>query len=51
MMIERFKPDLILLDNYLPDGHGITLLHELTQARFPGAWFSPPPRARYGHRF
>ncbi|OAT34024.1 CitB/DpiA family transcriptional regulator [Buttiauxella brennerae ATCC 51605] len=36
MMIERFKPDLILLDNYLPDGHGITLLHELTQARFPG---------------
>ena len=36
MMIERFKPDLILLDNYLPDGKGITLLHELTQARFPG---------------
>lgn len=36
MMIERFKPDLILLDNYLPDGHGITLLHELTQASFPG---------------
>lgn len=36
MMIERFKPDLILLDNYLPDGKGITLLHELAQARFPG---------------
>ncbi|SUW64876.1 Destabilizer of plasmid inheritance [Buttiauxella agrestis] len=36
MMIERFKPALILLDNYLPDGKGITLLHELTQARFAG---------------
>ena len=36
MMIERFKPGLILLDNYLPDGKGITLLHELTQARYPG---------------
>ncbi|AYN27159.1 MULTISPECIES: two-component response regulator DpiA [Buttiauxella] len=36
MMIERFKPDLILLDNYLPDGRGITLLQELAQARFPG---------------
>jgi len=36
MMIESFKPALILLDNYLPDGKGITLLHELTQARFPG---------------
>ena len=29
MMIERFKPGLILLDNYLPDGRGINLLHEL----------------------
>ena len=36
MMIERFKPGLILLDNYLPDGKGITLLHELTQTRYPG---------------
>lgn len=36
MMIESFKPALILLDNYLPDGKGITLLHELTQARFAG---------------
>lgn len=35
VMIERFKPSLILLDNYLPDGLGITLLHELTQARNP----------------
>lgn len=35
-MIERFKPGLILLDNYLPDGKGLTLLHELTQARYPG---------------
>ena len=31
MMIERFKPGLILLDNYLPDGRGINLLHELVQ--------------------
>lgn len=36
MMIERFKPTLILLDNYLPDGKGITLLLELTQARYAG---------------
>ncbi|WP_313098876.1 two-component response regulator DpiA [Atlantibacter hermannii] len=35
-MITRFKPTLILLDNYLPDGKGITLLHELSQARFTG---------------
>lgn len=33
IMIERFKPALVLLDNYLPDGKGITLLHELTLAR------------------
>ncbi|MDI4740109.1 hypothetical protein MJN54_30015, partial [Salmonella enterica subsp. enterica serovar Kentucky] len=33
MMIDRFKPGLILLDNYLPDGKGITLLHELMQSR------------------
>ncbi len=26
MMIERFKPGLILLDNYLPDGRGIMAL-------------------------
>ncbi|VEB99676.1 Destabilizer of plasmid inheritance [Cedecea lapagei] len=36
IMIERFKPELILLDNYLPDGQGTTLLHELTEARYPG---------------
>ncbi len=36
MMIDRFKPGLILLDNYLPDGKGITLLHELMQSRHPG---------------
>ena len=36
MMIERFKPGLILLDNYLPDGRGINLLHELVQAHYPG---------------
>ncbi|ENP8167103.1 two-component response regulator DpiA [Salmonella enterica] len=36
MMIDRFKPGLILLDNYLPDGKGITLLHELMQSRYPG---------------
>ena len=35
-IITRFKPTLILLDNYLPDGKGITLLHELSQARFTG---------------
>ncbi|QMI04490.1 two-component response regulator DpiA [Citrobacter sp. RHB25-C09] len=36
MMIERFKPGLILLDNYLPDGKGITLLHELNASHYPG---------------
>lgn len=35
-MISCFRPDLILLDNYLPDGKGITLLHELTLAHFTG---------------
>ncbi|EAU7160404.1 two-component response regulator [Salmonella enterica] len=39
MMIDRFKPGLILLDNYLPDGKGITLLHELMQSRYPGGAF------------
>jgi two-component system response regulator CitB len=34
-MIARLRPSLILLDNYLPDGKGITLLHELTQAHNP----------------
>ncbi|ETT00875.1 two-component response regulator DpiA [Providencia sp. PROV188] len=32
-MIEYMKPDLILLDNYLPDGKGIDLVHELLQER------------------
>ena len=27
-MTERFKPDLILLDNFLPDGQGIELMEE-----------------------
>ncbi len=34
-MIARLRPSLILLDNYLPDGKGITLLHELIQAQTP----------------
>ena len=41
MMIERFKPGLILLDNYLPDGKGITLLHELTWRVIRAAWCLP----------
>ncbi|MEI9698159.1 two-component response regulator DpiA [Moellerella wisconsensis] len=32
-MIDVLKPDLILLDNYLPDGKGIDLVHELIQER------------------
>jgi len=36
MIVERFRPDLILLDNYLPDGKGITLLHELMSSHYPG---------------
>ncbi|EOH0489549.1 two-component response regulator DpiA [Providencia rettgeri] len=32
-MIEYMKPDLILLDNYLPDGKGIDLVYELIQER------------------
>ncbi|BBG58572.1 MULTISPECIES: two-component response regulator DpiA [Providencia] len=32
-MIEYMKPDLILLDNYLPDGKGIDLVHELLHER------------------
>ncbi|WP_431221825.1 two-component response regulator DpiA [Serratia sp. L9] len=36
MMTERFKPDLILLDNFLPDGQGIELLRELTLQGFGG---------------
>ena len=35
-IVDRFRPDLILLDNYLPDGKGITLLHELMRLRYPG---------------
>lgn len=35
-MIKHFHPDLVLLDNYLPDGVGVHLLHELTQQRYPG---------------
>ncbi len=35
-MTERFKPDLILLDNFLPDGQGITLLRELTLSGYRG---------------
>lgn len=36
IMVERLKPDLILLDNYLPDGKGIELLQELSQKKYPG---------------
>ncbi|VTR22199.1 Destabilizer of plasmid inheritance [Serratia fonticola] len=32
----RFKPDLILLDNFLPDGQGIELLRELTLQGYGG---------------
>ncbi|UPS64541.1 two-component response regulator DpiA [Providencia rettgeri] len=32
-MVEYMKPHLILLDNYLPDGKGIDLVHELIQER------------------
>ncbi len=32
-MIEVLKPDLILLDNYLPDGKGIELVHDLIKER------------------
>ncbi len=35
-MTERFKPDLILLDNFLPDGQGIELLRELTLQGYGG---------------
>ncbi|MFG1172801.1 two-component response regulator DpiA [Erwiniaceae bacterium CAU 1747] len=35
VMIARFRPSLILLDNALPDGKGLTLLHELTEAHHP----------------
>ncbi len=35
-MTERFKPDLILLDNFLPDGQGIILLRELTLSGYRG---------------
>lgn len=36
MMIANFKPDLIVLDNYLPDGRGIELLQELSAAKYQG---------------
>ncbi len=36
MIIERLKPDLILLDNYLPDGKGIEFLDELASQKFLG---------------
>ncbi|MGT3280427.1 two-component response regulator DpiA [Yersinia enterocolitica] len=35
-MVARFHPDLILLDNYLPDGRGLQLLRELTLQGFSG---------------
>ncbi|EPW5279376.1 two-component response regulator DpiA [Yersinia enterocolitica] len=35
-MVARFHPDLILLDNYLPDGSGLELLRELTLQGFSG---------------
>ncbi|MGZ4596978.1 MAG: response regulator [Actinomycetes bacterium] len=30
-MVERLRPDLLLLDLYLPDGHGLELMRELGQ--------------------
>lgn len=43
-MVARFHPDLILLDNYLPDGSGLELLRELTLQGFSGGIFlSPQP--------
>lgn len=43
-MVARFKPDLILLDNYLPDGNGLELLREMTLRGFTGGLFlSPQP--------
>lgn len=36
MMINSFKPDLIILDNYLPDGRGIELLQELSAKKYQG---------------
>lgn len=36
IMTERLKPDLILLDNYLPDGKGIEFLEELNSNKFTG---------------
>lgn len=30
MMTDQLNPNLILLDNFLPDGQGIELLRELT---------------------
>lgn len=36
MMINNFKPDLIILDNYLPDGKGIELLQELSMSKHQG---------------
>lgn len=35
IMIARYQPSLILLDNYLPDGRGLTLLHELVKEQSP----------------
>lgn len=35
-MTARFKPDLILLDNFLPDGQGIELLRELALSGYSG---------------
>ncbi|PWC17890.1 two-component response regulator DpiA [Brenneria corticis] len=35
-MVDRFNPDLILLDNFLPDGQGLSLLRELTLNHFAG---------------
>lgn len=34
-VIERFQPSLILLDNSLPDGTGLSLLHELVSLQSP----------------
>lgn len=35
VMVEKFKPTLILLDNYLPDGKGITLFEHIINNNLP----------------
>lgn len=41
MMIERFKPGLILLDNYLPDGRGLIYCMNWCRRIIPATWCLP----------